>query len=1055
MPMSVEAPSTLRILAASDNERGDLFARLVSDLFFALGYMDFRLNVHKSGREIDIQGNHRFEPRRMVAECKAHSDKMGGSELNKFLGALTRERHGNVSTPVAGYFVSLSGFTETAREQELATDAAERLILLDARDVIRELVRCHVLVDHTTAAEHAGRCAQHAQVIDGVLSAFELLGHNYGYIWVVYYGHGKQPTHFSLVHADGTALAMAVAREVIDLDHKLEGTLHCLEYLAPPLPAPSRQALAVASVDRYHTWLEEECGYIQLDGLPADAELSAMRMRLERLFVPLKVVEDPRWKNEVGDDPKHVGGAADESIVDVGTYLNNHSRFALLATPGGGKSTLLKRLAIAYARPARRTELADLLPERHWLPLFLRCRELRDRANRPIRELLSNLARHAGMNVDEEGAFAERIDEALRSGQALLLVDGLDEISPEGALKEFVLNLRTFVAMFPQTALVVTSREAGFRHVAGVVAGVCPQVTLAPFDYEDVERLCQSWHAEVVGRSEKIRSDARELAETIWGNERIRDLAENPLLLTTLLVVKRWIGELPRRRVELYRKAVEVLIRTWNVEGYEPLDEDETLAQLSYVACAMMNDGAQRIGHRSLLELLQDARRELEEELQFARISPQEFIDRIEYRSSILMQTGHELLDDELQAVYEFRHLTFQEYMVARGLVEQQYPGRADNATVADLLGPHFAEQRWREVIPLAAVLAGRRAEELIRRLTVAVEDGDRRVELPDGPTLLRPTLAVLRQCLFDEVQVTPATLRGALKVAGRKSDAPGLEQFVDEIKNGKFASVFFETIRDAYLSDDEKWEDYAGCLAQLEMRSVFPDGRPMMSEEVAEAMTALLSSLNRADRCAAALVWMECAYGEATNRWRSARPETERQRLGAHFAPIRDRLGELLSQKDPQVALAAAWALAWVGKARLPPTPPRPDLILSLYSLWRTARSTELARFAQWAFGTQPVSTRDAFWPGAWGDCSKLFENVAIPTVYNTAADDALAVLSWYRRGPWSDSDLVTRIKARELEYRRVQSDGSRPLSKTARELLTLLGTEGTDAMQELDKNS
>jgi len=121
-----------------------------------------------------------------------------------------------------------------------------------------------------------------------------------------------------------------------------------------------------------------------------------------------------------------------------------------------------------------------------------------------------------------------------------------------------------------------------------------------------------------VGRACGIRSEARELAAAIWANRRIRSLAENPLLLTTLLVVKRWVGELPRSRAKLYREAVRVLIRTWNVEGFAPLDEEETLTQLSYVACSMMEQGIQVIGHKTLLGLLGQARRELDAELQFA-----------------------------------------------------------------------------------------------------------------------------------------------------------------------------------------------------------------------------------------------------------------------------------------------------------------------------------------------------------------------------------------------------------------------------------------------------
>jgi hypothetical protein len=46
----------IRILETEPNKRGDLFNRLMGDLFLALGYDRLvRLNIHKSGREIDIE----------------------------------------------------------------------------------------------------------------------------------------------------------------------------------------------------------------------------------------------------------------------------------------------------------------------------------------------------------------------------------------------------------------------------------------------------------------------------------------------------------------------------------------------------------------------------------------------------------------------------------------------------------------------------------------------------------------------------------------------------------------------------------------------------------------------------------------------------------------------------------------------------------------------------------------------------------------------------------------------------------------------------------------
>ncbi len=44
----MKTPSTIRLLAPTNNARGDLFTRLVKDLFFALGYDDLRLDVAKT-----------------------------------------------------------------------------------------------------------------------------------------------------------------------------------------------------------------------------------------------------------------------------------------------------------------------------------------------------------------------------------------------------------------------------------------------------------------------------------------------------------------------------------------------------------------------------------------------------------------------------------------------------------------------------------------------------------------------------------------------------------------------------------------------------------------------------------------------------------------------------------------------------------------------------------------------------------------------------------------------------------------------------------------------
>ncbi len=644
------------------------------------------------------------------------------------------------------------------------------------------------------------------------------------------------------------------------------------------------------------------------------------------------------------------------------------------------------------------------------------------------------------MDAGEGQAFLADLHEALRGGRVLILVDGLDEVSDAGDRQRFAQHLRSFLGMFPGVALVVSSREAGFRLVAGVIAGVSTLARLAPFDASEVERLCVSWHCEVVGDRPQVRADAAALAAQIWANERIRRLVENPLLLTTLLVVKRWIGELPRNRAALYGKAAQVLIRTWNVEGYAPLDEDETLAQLSYLACAMMQQGIQRIGRRDLLALLREARVELEAELQFAAISAEQFIERIEYRSSLIMQTGHELIDGELQEVYEFRHLTFQEYLAARGFVEGQFPGRAAETPLADLLAPHFEDQRWREVVPLAAVLAGRRCEGLIQRLTAECAGIDLKKGFADT-SVGAPFVVLLRQCLLDEVPITAVILRGALFQMARHGNEEILSGSVVGLLNGKYGALFREVAETAYLSGQGHWWELVDTVRQMSLALVGLDDSSVLTSNLVHSLMRSLTASERIERIHAALVILHIAWLDSG--W--TRPLLRTSPPTNLYSPLRDTLGDCLTLDDRPVALAASWAMAWLGTGRLASTPPAAGVLKALYRIMQDADSDHEGQRAAWAFSVQPLLARDSFDPDDWPKADVFFAGLDTRlAVHQWDFQQAALVLAWYRRGPWSDAEIAEKIK------------GIGPydvFSLTARNLLATLGEPGQQALDEWAK--
>lgn len=745
-------------------------------------------------------------------------------------------------------------------------------------------------------------------------------------------------------------------------DDLAEFLLHQFSQISSKKSPRKRVAVSSGSntiLEDYRSFLLRDCGQMTIEGVSADMDTGQRKFDLERLFVPLDVsacppefaASDPdseakleKWKEENND------------AKPFGKILASHKRLALLALPGGGKTLLLKRLAVAYADPLRRTASADELPDLKLLPVLIRCREWREHIRLPIQTLLKKIGDITGKS--NLSGLSDALVPLLKKGQVLLLVDGLDEIHNDADRTTFVDHLESFLDQYKQVRIVVTSREAGFNLVAPSLSRFCERWRLAPLTEGAIESLCGHWHRLMTGDTPAAVAEGQEVAQALLKNGALRRLAENPLLLTMLLVVKHGAGGLPPDRVSLYGRAVDVLLDTWNIKGHDPLNAKEAVPQLAYVAFQLMCMGKQTATEKELLILLEEAREKHPSIKRYAKDSPHEFLKRVELRSSLLLEAGHQMEGRRTVPFYQFRHLTFQEYLTAVAVTEGHYQQYRQDDTVLTPLAGYLLAEEWKEVIPMVAVLARKRAEPLLvelisigNRLRAAVEAGD--VNEEQGASVekkLSGPSGRLLQCFIEEAEASPQTISAALQLIAFFGHGCNSADDWETLCRGPYGEELYNQAWELLISKQWPAESWLmnSCAAIAGYRQPVAH---WMSDKGREEVRSLLQSgkkegIGRGLLIAMGLVW-NSSPGEEKNI--------------VEVIPI-DLIEPFLSHEDRDIWPIAAWV--WTNTRRRHESPRQVSLktLNSLLARWLEDRNDRAAGVVDYALGCQIGIDRD-FW--------------------------------------------------------------------------------------------
>lgn len=542
-------------------------------------------------------------------------------------------------------------------------------------------------------------------------------------------------------------------------DHLVEVREKTAKGLARALRLPDEGLLAADPLLGYKEAVAEEHADLTFRGLGLP---TAEPKSMDDQFVPIRVVRRPGRKRDRGCQPE-TAESVDTPVeepdeVTVEQCLALHRRILISGEPGSGKTTALRHTARAYAkgvsaetRHAKPASIPLLIP----LADFGKARQ-RDSDLSLVRFAVTRTLRNSSPAYWAE--VEKSIQAELDQGTCLALLDGLDEVSGDKHLADV---LRTFIKDHEDNQFVVTSRIVGLDADWWEELGF-GLFQVARWRKQDIQEFARRWYAARPGvgttQKKQLAQRAEELTTTIFEHKPLRAIASNPLMLTILAALHHAEAKLPRKRVDLYGKIVEVMLESWEASkrGARPgdplhgigLEAREFRWLLERIALRMQRKGRIVRPHWWVNEFVQEFLREVVGlEGNLVKEQSERVIRYLCERSGLLVERG--------DGLFGFWHRTFQEYFAARGLLLEAEEG----GDIITLLRPYLFHPQWEEVVVLvAASLVTARATSLLR---VILDDPD-----PAGRFLRRGQRLALR-CLVDGAAVADRALLGQVFADG------------------------------------------------------------------------------------------------------------------------------------------------------------------------------------------------------------------------------------------------------------------------------------------------
>lgn len=458
----------------------------------------------------------------------------------------------------------------------------------------------------------------------------------------------------------------------------------------PPQPAEELVTQIGDIEQRYLDFVRREHGRLKLFGFLSQANIDVATLEV---FVSLRFAEYGREMDlrqlpapEERDDrnltPPEVLGRAIQK-----------KKALLLGGPGSGKTTLLKYFSICCLDANERGRIHLRQP---LIPILIPLRQI-DPAM-PFVETLAIWAKTNNQNLSPA-----LLENWLHRRGALVLLDGLDEVSDLKTRRQVCEWIDKASPAFPASTFVITCRFTGYREAEGVTLQTpLVRADVLDFNLEQQRLFLRQWFraARLESLDERESNEPAHLPELeheattqadamleFLGREKsrsLREMASVPVLLQIMAIIWREQGSLSGERVELYSRCMDFLLdHRDKAKKIEPLlSAGKARLVLRPLALWMHADWQKDEAPAAEVE------KQLAEKLQAVKpgLSTAEFLESLRDRAGVLVGSGAD--------TYTFQHKSFREFLAAAEIA---------NRGAADLLVENFGVDWWQETLLFSA----------------------------------------------------------------------------------------------------------------------------------------------------------------------------------------------------------------------------------------------------------------------------------------------------------------------------------------------------------------